>query len=108
MQRTDTMQKTLAIQDSETKSNLDLETLPHNEAYNLLGVQIAFDGNSKAQIETMWKNCTGMAKVFSLCTLSGNDVKQGYNCVFAPSIKYPLPATAIKLKTLQEMRQKVV
>jgi hypothetical protein len=104
----DIITETLSIRDRETDKNMLLNYLPHHEAYKLLGVHIAFDGNSTTQIEKMEEKCTRMASVFKTCPLSGNDVRQGYNSIFCPAIRYCLPATTIESSVLSKMQNKVI
>ena len=53
-----------------------------DESYKLLGVPIAFDGNSLDQVKMMEQNVNHIINVFQKVTLSHDDTFLGYNIYF--------------------------
>jgi hypothetical protein len=98
----------ITITDSETNCPVKVGYIKPEKAYKLLGVQIAMNGDMKAQENVLQEKCEQMTSVFSQCPLSPPDVLQGYNSVFLPSIKYPLPATSITWEKLEKMQSLVI
>jgi hypothetical protein len=95
----------LEIPDSETRTTCQIEEIPSSESYKLLGVQMALDGNTKAQEQLLQEKCTKMARVFHQAPLSKEDCLQGYTTVLLPTLKYGLMATAIPWYTLTTIQK---
>jgi hypothetical protein len=99
---------TRSIRSSDTNKQSIIPQLKTPEAYKYVGVQIAPDGNMKAQIQDLQKKCNIMCTIFAQTYFNANDANQGYMTVFAPAVKYVLPVTSISTLRLRQMQSRIV
>lgn len=90
---------------SETQQSLEVEAITTNTSYKLLGVQIAFDANSKEQHKTFQSKCIQLARLFSQLPLIAPEIHAGYVGVALPSLRYTLAATSIPASALQQSQK---
>jgi hypothetical protein len=82
--------------------------LSPQQSIQTTGNSVSIDGKNEAKVEALQDKCNKMACSFATCPVSGADIRQGYNSLFCPSIRYSLPATAIASATLKKMQNKVI
>lgn len=97
----------MKIQDSESKHDIEVSSMQINESYKLLGVPVAFDGNSKAQTLLLTQQVNHLINVFRKTTLNHDDTYLGYKTVAIPKLNYPLPATTISSSSLRTLQNKL-
>ena len=97
----------MEIIDSDTKQPIIVESITKSDAYKLLGVQIALDGNHNKQIEAIEEKANHVISVFTKADLSANDLVLGFNTIAIPTLYYPFPATTIPSKTLNRIQKKI-
>jgi hypothetical protein len=76
-------QETITVTDSETFQPSMTSALKHDEAYKLLGVMMAFDGNTTAQESTLRAKCNKLATAFNQLQLTSSEALQGYTDPFS-------------------------
>lgn len=94
----------MIITDSERQQDIEVDSIPVDESYKLLGVPIAFDGNADEQYAILEKNVNHLIKVFQQVTLNHDDTYLGYKTVAIPKLNYPLPATTISSTKLRKLQ----
>jgi hypothetical protein len=94
----------ITILDHETTRELEMSEIQHNK---LLGVYIALDGNTTAQLQHFSQKCHKLAIAFAKCHLSPADTLQGYRSIFLLGAKYGLAAINIASKDLQTAENKI-
>jgi hypothetical protein len=100
--------KPIQIQDQETKGTICISETSTSTAYKLLGVSIAFDGNTREQEAAVINlKCEQMATAFTKCHLAPDKALQGYRSKFLSDIKYGLTATNFPHRNLT-LSQKVM
>ena len=97
----------MKIQDSACTNEVEVEPMGLDVSYKLLGVPIAFDGNSIEQTNMMEQNVNHVINVFQKVTLSHDDAFLGYNTVAVPKLHYPLPATTISPHQLRKLQNRL-
>lgn len=95
------------IVDSDTDQPITIESITSNTPYKLLGVQIAFDGNSQEQLKVLEEKTMHLIEVFTKVPLTNNEAVLGYNTVAIPALYYPFPATAMLEAKLEKIQQKI-
>jgi hypothetical protein len=103
-----TQHENLKVKCSETNLEMQIPFLPTNKSYKYVGVQIAFDGNPKNQINDLQSKCTKIALVFTRNYLNAKDDEQGFMTVYIPIVKYPLPSTSITETQFCKIHQSVI
>jgi hypothetical protein len=99
---------TFAIIDSETKAQqLITEILPQ-EPYNLLGIPMALDGNSKAQTQQLLEKSQKCIKTWRKCNLNHWEAQLGLQSIIYPTMKYGLAATTIKFQDLANIQAPLI
>lgn len=83
------------IVDTDTQLLSTVEAIQHDEAYKLLGVQIAFTGKHEKQLETIATNTNQIIKVFQKAPVAPTDLTLGFNTIAIPTIYYPFAASSI-------------
>jgi hypothetical protein len=81
--------------DHETKLPQEITSLPSSDPYQLLGVRMALDGNTRRQLNSLQTDCNKLAISFTGCHLTHQDTIQGYLSIYLPAVKYGLEATSI-------------
>jgi hypothetical protein len=95
----------VSIIDHETNTNIALTETTTSDHYKLLGVNIAFDGNSSAQSSMFRQKGEKLAIAFNRCQLTANDTLQGYQSIFLPGVKYGMAASCIPTSDLKKLQQ---
>jgi hypothetical protein len=98
----------LHLQCSDTKQHSIIPQISTTEAYKYVGVQLALDGNMKAQAQDLHKKCTEMSTILTQTYFNAKDADQGFTTVFTPSIKYTLPVTSIDATKLTKIQQTTI
>jgi hypothetical protein len=95
----------ISIIDHETNTPIALSENTTSAPYKLLGVNIAFDGNSAAQSKMFHKKCEKLTVAFNRCQLTAEGTIQGYRSIFLPGVKYGLAASSIPIIDLRHSQQ---
>jgi hypothetical protein len=95
------------INDHELNTPIQIKEISTSAPYKLLGIQMAFDGNNKAQHEAMQKKCTKLAHAFASCAQNPLDTLQGYRSIFLPGVRYGMSATTLSMAQLHNTQKLV-
>jgi hypothetical protein len=76
--------------------------------YKYVGLQIALDGNMKAQIKDLQTKCVKLALVFTQSYFNANDAAQGFMTIYGPIVKYLLPVTSLNENQMTTIQQPVI
>jgi hypothetical protein len=98
----------LHVKDSDTNKIQHIPQINTSTSYKYVGVHLAVDGNMRAQIEDTKQKCQDMGSIFSQCYFSAKDANQGFNTIYTPSVKYPLPVTSMKQDILTKLQRPVI
>jgi hypothetical protein len=98
-------QQSIHVRCSENNTIMHVPQMDPSQAYKYVGVHIALDGNMTEQIQKLQDKCNNINAALAQVYMSQQDAKQGYTTVFVPSIRYVLPTTNIKQKTLIQMQK---
>ncbi len=81
----------------------------HNpkEAVQILGVQIAMDGNMDQEYKLLKDKAEKYKKVLYRCKFTTAKAKTIYKQCYIPALVYPLPATSMEPTKIQEMQDHV-
>lgn len=86
---------------------VEIRQTKQTDAVRLLGVRIAMDGNSMAEEKAFKTKCDAYLKVLGCNSFTPEDAHTVYYTSFAPSIRYPLPATFMNMQRLKEMQRQI-
>jgi hypothetical protein len=100
-------QTPIPIYDSSNDTNIGVESIQPYDAYKLLGVEIAFDGNHIKQLEALATKVQHIISVFTKLRLLPHEIILGYHTVALPTLHYALAATTIPPKSLDKLQQKL-
>lgn len=95
------------INDTDTNTMSIVEAIQHDEAYKLLGVPIAFNGDNPKQLDLITSKAQHLIKVFQKAAVPPPDLTLGFNTITIPSIYYSFPASSIPSSKLKHIQQKM-
>lgn len=101
------LNRTLQVQDSETSTTMEVESLQLDTAYKYLGAQMSADGNTLAQETALKHKCDHLATVFATDPLHPHDILVGYNTIYGLLRKYPLEEIAIAHTAAYDIQNKI-
>jgi hypothetical protein len=105
---TDISTTPLYIQDHETNNQIQIQEISTAIPYKLLGIQMCFNGDNKAQADALNRKCEKMATAFSGCELCPSETKQGYHSIFLPGARYGMSATTLTKTQLCKSQQLII
>lgn len=100
----DSIKEDIKIRNISTGKVEGVPAITAKTAYELLGAQIALDGNQTTQIQTLQQKCKTHASMFAQCNFRANDIKMGYDQAFMPATKCPLAATTLSEQQCEDMQ----
>jgi hypothetical protein len=105
---TDISTTPLFIQDHETNNQIQIQEISTADPYKLLGIQMCFNGDNKAQAVALNRKCEKMATAFSGCELCPSETIQGYRSIFLPGARYGMSATTLTKTQLYRSQQLII
>jgi hypothetical protein len=97
----------ITILDHDSGTTISPAEIVHSTPYKLLGVHMAFDGNTKSQAASLHQKCSKLAIAFNRCQLSTIDTIQGYRSIFLPGVRYGMSVTNIPPKQIIKAQQMI-
>jgi hypothetical protein len=98
---------TIDINDSETNTPQPIHEIKPKEAYKLLGIHMAIDGNSIAQTQHMETKCNNCVQLWNKCQLNPQEATVRLYSIIYPTLKYGLAATSIPDVKLDQAQAKI-
>jgi hypothetical protein len=102
---TETKIKKINILDSETKEKIEIEEIPTDKPYKLLGIPMCPVNAEEAQATMINEKCNKMSKMIKMANLQTAENWLAYKTIVIPTITYGLGATQIPPKQLQNTQK---
>lgn len=100
--------KSLTVTNSTNGTTMQISQMETFDSYKYVGIHIAIDGNQRNQFLDLSEKCIKMSTVFSQFYFNAKDSEQGFITIYAPLIKYALPATCLSCKQLCAIQQLII
>jgi hypothetical protein len=105
---TETNIRKINITDSETQQQIEIEEIPSNEPYKLLGIPMCPTEAGEHQREMIADKCNKMIKMMKIANLPTAESWIAYKTIIIPTVTYGLGATQIPVNQLQTTQKPLI